>query len=274
MEISKILTSDILDIIFEGKNKDYGAYSLRKTYWRRLTLSISVMSLVVLLLIAGFVFGKNKANGLADAIDVIADPILTKVELIEEKAEIPHVKPPEPIKAATIDYSVLRIVPEEQVKPKDQLPDQNDLNNARIDDITRPGDNDGDIVAPPANGNDGTVVAPIKVEDDYEKTFTKVELESSYPGGLTAWRRYLIKTLKYPQQAIDNEIQGVVEVQFMVDKEGNVSEVQAISGPNELREEAVRVIKKSGKWTPAIQNGREVKSYKKQPIHFQLQTSE
>jgi protein TonB len=59
-------------------------------------------------------------------------------------------------------------------------------------------------------------------------------------------------------------------VQFIVDKEGMVSDVQAISGPEELRKEAERVIKKSGKWTPAVQNGRQVKSYKKQPIVFQL----
>jgi len=60
-------------------------------------------------------------------------------------------------------------------------------------------------------------------------------------------------------------------VQFIVDKQGVVSDVEAISGPNELREEAVRVIKKSGQWTPAVQNGRQVKSYKKQPIIFQFQ---
>ena len=60
-------------------------------------------------------------------------------------------------------------------------------------------------------------------------------------------------------------------VQFIVDKAGTVSDVEAISGPQELRDEAVRVIKKSGKWTPAVQNGRQVKSYKKQPITFKLE---
>jgi len=78
--------------------------------------------------------------------------------------------------------------------------------------------------------------------------------------------------LKYPQEAQDNEIQGAVVVQFIVDKGGMVSDVEAISGPQELRDEAVRVIKKSGKWTPAVQNGRQVKSYKKQPIVFRLET--
>ncbi|MES1160642.1 MAG: energy transducer TonB, partial [Bacteroidota bacterium] len=110
-------------------------------------------------------------------------------------------------------------------------------------------------------------------DEDYDKTFTKVEIESSYPGGMPAWQRYLNKNLRFPDEAMNNEIQGSVMVQFIVDKEGNVSDVQAIGGPDQggLRDEAVRVIKKSGKWTPAIQNGRQVKSYKRQPITFQLQ---
>lgn len=76
--------------------------------------------------------------------------------------------------------------------------------------------------------------------------------------------------LRYPAQAVDNGIQGPVMVQFIVDREGVVSEVKAISGPVELREEAVRAISRSGKWTPAIQNGRKVKSYKRQQIVFML----
>lgn len=61
-------------------------------------------------------------------------------------------------------------------------------------------------------------------------------------------------------------------VEFVVDKEGNVSNVQAISGPEVLKQEAIRVIKKSGKWNPGNQNGRMVNSYKKQPIVVQLQS--
>lgn len=87
---------------------------------------------------------------------------------------------------------------------------------------------------------------------------------------MNAWRRYLLKTLQYPENAVQQMIQGMVMVQFVVDKDGTVSQVNAISGPEELNDEAVRVIRKSGKWTPAIQNGREVRSYKKQGIVFRL----
>jgi protein TonB len=105
-----------------------------------------------------------------------------------------------------------------------------------------------------------------------DKTFLKVEIESEYPGGLPAWAKFLNANIHYPDKAIRKRIQGEVVVQFIVDKEGSVSDVQAISGPDKggLREEAVRVIKISGKWTAAVQFGRKVKSYKKQPIIFRL----
>jgi len=108
------------------------------------------------------------------------------------------------------------------------------------------------------------------VEDD--APFIKVEKESEYPGGPEAWRRYLERNLfkNYPQEALDNEIQGSVMVQFVVDVNGVVSDVTALSGPKELQPVAIAVIRKSGQWTPAIQNGRKVKSYKKQQITFRL----
>jgi TonB family protein len=114
---------------------------------------------------------------------------------------------------------------------------------------------------------------PPPAEDDSDSiVFTKVEIEAEYPGGAAAWQRFLNRNLRYPQEAIDNEeIHGAVVVQFVVDKEGNVSNVERVSGPEALGAEAVRVIKKSGRWTPAVQGGRQVRSLKKQPfiIHFE-----
>lgn len=100
--------------------------------------------------------------------------------------------------------------------------------------------------------------------------FAKVEVESSYPGGQAAWRRYLLTNMHYPNKAVRKRVQGTVIVQFIIAKEGNVNSVEAIEGPEMLREEGVRLIKSSGKWIPAQQNGKPVKSYKKQPFNFRL----
>ena len=106
----------------------------------------------------------------------------------------------------------------------------------------------------------------------FDRIFTKVENEAQYPGGKDAWLHFLTKNLRYPMDAISNEIQGEVMVQFIVDTLGNTYDIQAISGPAQggLREEAVRMIRLSGKWDCAIQNGYKVVSYKKQPVTFKI----
>jgi bla regulator protein blaR1 len=135
--------------------------------------------------------------------------------------------------------------------------------------------------SPVGSANESSPVQPSNVQKlpavfdtvPDKKIYSKVEVEADYPGGYKAWADYLLKTFHYPDEAINKEIKGNVVVQFIVDKDGNVGDVKAISGPKKggLREEAVRVIKNSGKWIPAKESGHNVKAYKKQPINFMLQ---
>jgi periplasmic protein TonB len=96
-------------------------------------------------------------------------------------------------------------------------------------------------------------------------------IEPEFPGGTAAWQQFLVQNLRYPQEAMDMSIQGTVIVQFVVDADGSVSDVQAVYGPDELRQSAIDVIKQSPKWTPGKENGRSIKNYKKQPIVFRLE---
>ncbi len=105
-----------------------------------------------------------------------------------------------------------------------------------------------------------------------DKIFTKVDKPASFKGDIEGWTQYLMKNLKYPKKAIKNDIQGMVRVQFIVDREGNVSEVMALNDPGGgLAEEAVRVIAKGPKWKPAEQNGRKVIYRHIQAITFALE---
>jgi protein TonB len=275
MEVNKILTADVLDIIFEGRNKEYGAYELRKTYNKRILFAFAGMFVFILLLFIGYLIA-NKIEDSDAAKQVVAQEVQLE-QIQEEKNEPPPPppppKPPDPPKVEMSKFTPPKIVKDEEVKEDEKPPEVEKLEETKIGTINQEGVKDIGIVAPPVeDAGKGVVEAPKKVEEDWDKTFTKVEIESDYPGGQAAWQRYLLKTLRYPQEAQDNEIQGTVVVQFIVDKAGAVSNVEAIAGPPELREEAVRVIKKSGSWTPAVQNGRQVKSYKKQPIVFRLET--
>jgi periplasmic protein TonB len=107
--------------------------------------------------------------------------------------------------------------------------------------------------------------------DDFDKIFTKVEIEPCFPGGDAAWLRYLNKNLRIPD-ADSSGMPATIVVQFIVGTDGKVSDVRAISGPTTggFREEVVRVVRKSGLWTPAIQNGRQVKAYKKLPVIIEV----
>ena len=273
MESKKILNADILDITCEGRNKEYGAYQLRKTYNKRLLMSLAIMAGTILFIFLAYLASHAiEDNGPKKVI--VQDVQLQEVKQEEKKEPPPPPPPPkpEPPKVEITKFTPPKIVKDEEVKEEEKPPEVEKLEETKIGTINQEGEKDQGIVAPPVSDEGkGVIEAPKKDETDYDKTFTKVEIESEYPGGASAWQRYLNKNLRYPQDAIDNEIQGTVVVQFIVDKAGVVSEVEAISGPNELRDEAVRVIKKSGQWTPAVQNGRQVKSYKKQPIVFRLE---
>jgi periplasmic protein TonB len=274
MEITKIPQADILDIIFDGRNKEYGAYDLRKSYNRRLTKSLALTGSVCLLLIGSYVVA-----GKMDKSHIVRPQISDVIELAEVHAkekpiEIPPPAPKlPPQQVATKIFAIPKIVPKDQVKPDEVPPNNDELDKVKIGTVNQNGNPDGDIVAPPAGTGTGVTEAPVQKEN-VDEIFRKVEIESYYAPGPEAWKRLIGKNFN-PDKAIEAGLTGTVTVvvQFIVDLDGNVSDIEAVSGPEELRQEAIRVIKKSGRWEPAIQNGRKVKSYKKQPITVQV-TSE
>ena len=270
MESNNILRADILDILFENRNKEYGAYELRRSYNRRLYKSIAVMGSVVLLVFAGGIVSGRSAKRLASA--PMVEPVqLTALDNTPPPTPPPALPKPQPQQVKTIAFVPPKVVPDDQVKPDEHPPVVTDLDDAKIGTVNHDGTlDDGTALAPPAPAGNGGVIEEPKKKNDEPEIWTKVEIESQFPGGAAAWLRFLKKYLRYPEDAINNQVGGQVMVLFVVDEEGNVSNVQAVSGPENggLREEAVRVIKRSGQWTPAIQNGRKVKSYKRQPITF------
>jgi len=275
MEADKIQSASFLDIVFEGRNKAYGAYELRVTYNKRMYEAIAIVAILTALLFAAIAL--TNGGSAPKQVLYVKDVQLTEVQRAEKNEPPPPPPPPpkaEVPKVQVTKFTPPRIVRDNEVKEDEKPPEQEKLQDTKIGAINQEGIKDAGVIAPPvSDGGKGIVEAPkAKFAEDYEKTFVKVEIESEYPGGPAAWLRYLNKNFRYPEEAINNEIQGVVVVQFIVDKEGNVSDVEAVSGPEQggLREEAIRVIRRSGLWTPAIQNGRKVKSYKKQPVIFKL----
>ena len=278
MEPNKILQADFLDILFEGRNKEYGAYELRKTYNKRITRALLTMiGIFILFFLTSLLANDNDKN--KNKI-VVQDVQLEDIKKQEEKKPEPPPPPPppkqEPPKVEIAKFTPPQIVKDEQVKPEDEIKEVEKLEDAKIGVINQEGIKDEGLVAPPVEDKGtGVVEAPKKVEEDYDKVFTKVEKEAKFPGGLEGWRRYLERNLNANVAADDGAAVGnyTVKVQFIVDKTGNISNVQAIEKPKACPScgpEAEKVIKRGPKWEAAIQNGRPVIYQAVQNVTFQV----
>lgn len=269
MNKENILQADVLEIIFDGRNKLYGAYELRTNYKRRLLIAVTSMLMICGLMLLLYSIASGRGNDHVREY-VINDHTLDEVKVKEEEPPVVEQPKPKPQEQIATQQFTTPLVTHEEVKPEEMPPQTDELENTRIGLADQDGKDDDGIVAPPIDDKGTGVTEVPKKKDEEPEIWMDVQIQSAYPDGIEGWKRFLNKNLRYPQDAVDKEIQGPVVVQFVVDIDGTVSNVEAVSGPKELWAEAVRVIKKSGKWTPAIQNGRQVKSYKRQPIVFQL----
>lgn len=270
MEAKQILKSDLLDILFEGRNKEYGAYDLRKTYNKRLTKALIGTVVFILLLLIGSAI----ANKLSE--DNSVNEIKTSdVTLQQIKPEEPPPPPPPPPKlpppppVATIQFTPPKVVKDEEVvKPP---PEIKEIEKAKVDVKTVEGTKDIGIVAPPSDEVGTQVVAaPVEKKEDPDKVFTKVEIEANFPGGPQAWSKYVSRAISAQLDEFTESDYGTCIVRFIVDKTGTVSDVQATTMKgSKLAEIAVNAIRKGPKWIPAQQNGRYVNAYRLQPVTLQ-----
>lgn len=268
MDVNKILNADILDIIFDGRNKEYGAYELRKTYNTRMRNAILGMLGICAIIGAGTVLAKTIGSNKPQQM-LVQDVQLADVKQEEKKAPEPPPPPPpkqEPPKVEIKQFTPPKIVKEEVTEPP---PKQEELEDTKIGTVNQEGEK-SDVVAP-VEESTAEAPAPKVEEEDYDKLFTKVEQEASFPGGQAGWAKYLTKNLN-TQVGIDNGAPPgtyQVLVSFIVDKQGNISDVQLVTDPGYgMGAEAMRVIKKGPAWSPANQNGHIVNSRKTQPISF------
>ena len=269
MEINKILTADILDIIFDGKNKQYGAYELRKTYNSRLTKAIIITVSLVLLALFGTILSDFITKNSKVEIEVL-DTQMAEVKQNDTPPPPPPPpppKPPPPPEINQVKFTPPKIVKDEEVKEDEKIEEIKE--DQVISTKTVESDNKNQIVAPVEDK--GTQIVEAPKENDEDKIFTKVENEAQFPGGQAAWVRYLQKNLNANTPVDNGAPSGTFQVivKFIVSKDGSISDVQAESKHGYgMEAEAVKIIKRGPKWSPALQNGRNVNAYRRQPITF------
>jgi protein TonB len=271
MDINKLQTADILDIIFDGRNKEYGAYDLRKTYNKRLRnalfATIGICLLLLVLSIIANSAGKEKQQVM------VQDMSLENMKNEEKKPEPPPPPPPpkqEPPKVEITKFTPPKIVKDEEVKPDEEIKEVEKLEDTKIGTFNQEGAKDEGLVAPPVEKSTGVVEAP-KVEEDYDKVFTVVQIPAEFPGGQSAWTRFLERNLNSSITSDNGAPAGryTVVVAFTVSKTGAISDVVAENDPGYgTKAEAIRVITKGPAWKPAVQNGRNVIYRHRQSITF------
>ena len=266
MTNNEILQANLLDIIFENRNKDYGAYALRKGYNTRLLAALGA-GLFLLLSVIFF----NKINGTKKSETAVVDKgkgiVIRQIEMPKdiikepEKPKVLKTQQPAP-KIAAVKFTTPKI--KEDDKVKETLAAVNTMNDKIISTENIEGKPD-----------DGTVkVNPQPVENNgtgdggpsqpKEPDFIVQERDPEFPGGPEALRRFLGKNLATPDELVAGE-KKVVRIRFKVDKDGSVNTFEIeTSGGNQFDNEVVRVCKRMPKWTPAIQNGINV------PVNYVL----
>ena len=241
MTNKEILQADMLDILFEHRNKLYGAYALRKTYGRRLGIALGAALLTVLISLA-VTFLKNHSSS--------NNPATNNGTMVLRPIEIPKDQPkPDPIKeqpkppVATKDYQPIVVVPD---KDADSLiVTMSDLDSAAIGNINREGE------------------AP--KEPETQKQPDLPTYPPKFPGD---WLGFLQRYLQSPEDLEPGQRVEVL-VRFWVDIDGSVSRPEVIkSGGSSFDKEVLRVLKKMPKWEPAMQAGHRVAVAYTQPVIF------
>lgn len=272
-----MISSDWVDLVFEGRNKAYGAYRLRKSTTKR---NILAMVAVVILLIVAFIIltVKNFVDEQRAKVAMTQVAELTNYKQPEKKAEVKQkkveVEPERVVERvkSSIKFTAPVIKKDEEVKPDEELKTQDELMSTKTAigtfDVKGNDDANGeilkakDVIAEPE---------PPKHEEE-NKVFDIVEQQPLFPGGPAALMKYLSENTKYPVVAQENGVQGRVTVQFVVEKDGSISDVHVLRGVDpSLDREAVRVVKSMPRWTPGKQNGITVRVNYRVPVLFRLQ---
>nr|WP_289713054.1 energy transducer TonB [uncultured Muribaculum sp.] len=269
------------DIIFEGKNQEFGAYEMRKNSDARhnkamivVVIIIGILFLIPLLINTVLPKAEERPEDVTEQAMVnLADAVEEEEQIEEEQQRYeepePEVLPEEVLN--TVKVTELAIVDDDKVKAEDEIKNQDDLKET----TTAFGQSDFDKGTDDRNvvrEHKDEIVVEEKKPVEENKVFTAVEQMPQFPGGESALMQYISKNIKYPPVAMENGIQGRVVVQFVVTKTGKIGEVKIARGKDpDLDKEAMRVVKSLPDFIPGKMNGQAVNVWYTLPVTFKLQ---
>lgn len=272
-----LISRDWTEMVFEGRNKEYGAYRLRKNAGKRNLYSLITIFIAALAIWGGislvkFVESRTKS---------VAQTSVAELSALNQPKKKAEVKQPQKVKLeqpekvvervkSSVKFTAPVIKKDNEVKPEDELKTQDELMNTKTA-----------IGALDVKGNDDANGEVLKIKEavaqpepkpEVEKVFDVVEQMPSFPGGPSALMEWLSNNVKYPVVAQENGVQGRVVVSFVVERDGSITDVKVVRGVDpSLDKEASRVVRAMPRWIPGKQNGSAVRVKYNVPVAFRLQ---
>lgn len=252
------------ELVFEHRNKEYGAYQIRKSYDKRMVIIMTSFILVIGIVYGTYMIVKNMPEP-----PVKEEPMdLTQFTIAptQEEEETPPPPPEEEIPPAekTIAF-IPPVVVDEEVETTPPIQDNLADTKTGTEDVE--GNDNFDF-------HEETDKGPSQTEEKAPEILTFVEEVAEYPGGRAEMLKFLAENIKYPQIAIENELSGKCHLKFVVSPDGSISQVTILRGVPDCPEcdkEAVRVVRSMPRWKPGKNGGKAVYSYFTLPVNFTLQ---
>ena len=274
------------DLVFADKNKDFGAYELRRQSDKRHNMAVlfTIVGLIVvfILILAYSKYSDFRAEqeqlalqeqrekmAAAELLQQEDEPEPEPEEPEEQKMEMEIPEIPEEV-LATVQVTQIAIVDADKVQNEVMDMEEQKEDNTARGVVNQEGSDDVDKFE--AVKEQVIVKEPEPEKPKEEEIFVAVEQPAEFPGGQAALMKWLSNNIRYPEAAQQNDIQGRVVVKFVVEKDGSVGHAEIARGVDkDLDREALRVVNKMPKWQPGKNNGVAVRSYFNLPVTFRLQ---
>ncbi len=269
-EVQATALPTLNDIVFEHRNKAYGAYELRTHYTTNINRALFIgVACFGLMLLTNFIFARQKDEKVVifDGGKTLTDYPLENLPPIEKPKDVEPPKPIEQVK--TVAFLVPEVV--EETNNEIPPPDYDAMKDAVISNKTQDGIETEEIAAAPPTETKSVEKTIVELPEEDNTAFITVEVQPSFMGGNSEMYKFLGKNLKYPAAAQRANIQGKVFLSFIVEKDGSITDIETMKGIGfGCDEEAMRVVKLMPKWIAGKQNGRNVRVKFTIPVFFRL----
>lgn len=262
-----IFTNKWLDLVFEGRNKKYGAYELRKENPKTTLRALLVGAIVFVAAISAPVLINMLPD--SDSSKNSLDEKVVLVDLNKPKENLPPPPPPKKVEPPKPKIDEVKFVKPKVVEAKkvtEEIKTIEELKDKNIAEKDQKGDKDAKVTIDQPTGDSDKAV---EVVDNNVYSSAGIEVQPEFPGGFAGFSKYVLKNFRYPE--VDQDIKGKIFVEFVVEKDGSLTDIKVLRDLGfGTKEETIRLLKSAPKWKSGEQNGKKIRVKYNLPITLDI----